>query len=505
MNSKVNNMVQFRYCGIENNENMKQLFVPNRIRHYHVLMFIFLLCITRGTYAQSVDLDKKLGAENAALVEAQMGLYQDEKMTDYVRKIGNRLVSKLDKNPFEFHFAIADEGVPNAFALPGGYVYVTRGLLALVTTEDELACVMGHEIIHVMERHSIKQMRTSVLPRMLELPGNIVGTVVHEDLGNLVNLPISTSNTLLLSSYSRKHETESDTKGMTLASKAGYDPGALTPILERISKAVEVVMEEEEKKSYFSSHPYTPDRIKNIDKKKAKLNWEEEAKVSVNFPDPLDGLVFGVNPKKGIFKDQVFIHPDLNFTITFPEGWHTSNQSTAVAAIHEDHQAGVFVGLEDSGKSPEEYAKIFEEEIEKEHKQKPSISEPRKVNDHPGYLITMEDNSGSMPMYIHILWLKMDEKVFKLIGLAPRSQEPHLRATALSLRTLTAKERSSVNVNVLRVVHAKKNESIEALSLRSNNVLDSSLTSLINGIDNGAELKSKQSIKVIVKEKYENN
>lgn len=481
---------------------MKQLFVLPQYHHYQVLIFILLLSISRGTYAQSIDLDKKLGAENAELVEAQMGLYQDEEMTDYVRKIGNRLVAKLEKNPFEFHFNIVDEGVPNAFALPGGYVYVTRGLLSLITTEDELAGVIGHEIIHATERHSIKQMRKSILPSMLELPGNIVGTVVSEDLGNLLNMPISTSNALWLTSYSRKHETESDTKGVTLASKAGYDPGAMKSILDRISMAVEIVTEEEEKKSYFSSHPYTPDRIKKIEKTEAKLVWEEAAKVSTSFPAPIDGLVFGNNPRKGVFEDQVFIHPDLNFTITFPEGWHTANQSTAVGAIHEDQQAGVFVGLEDSRKSPNEYAKIFEEEIEKEHKQKPSISEPRTVNNHQGYLITMEDNSGSKPMYIHILWLKIDEKVFKLIGLAPRSLEPHLRATALSLRTLTAEERSSVRVNVLRVVHAKKNESIEALSNRTNNVLDTSLTAIINGIDETAKLESNQSIKVIVKEKY---
>ncbi len=482
---------------------MKQFLVPLRDGIYHMLFLVFLFCIAHSSFSQSVDLDKKLGAENAKIVEAQMGLYQDEKMTDYVRKIGSRLVSKLEKNPFEFHFAIADEGVPNAFALPGGYVYVTRGLLALITTEDELACVMGHEIIHVTERHSIQQMRSSILPRMLELPGNIVGTVVHEDLGNLLNMPIATSNALLLTSYSRKHETESDTKGVTLASKAGYDPGAMKSILDRLSKAIEVVTDQSEKKSYFSDHPYTPDRIKKIDKTQTKLSWEETAKISANFPAPLNGMVFGVNPKKGIFNDQVFIHPDLNFTLTFPEGWHTSNQSTAVSAIHEDHQAGVFVGLEDPGKSPEEYAKIFEEEIEKEHKQKPTISEPRTVNDHPGYLITMEDNSGSKPMYIHILWLKMDEKVFKLIGLAPRSQEPQLRATALSLRTLTDEERNSVKVKVLRVVQAKENESIEALNNRTNNILNSNLTAIINGIDEGEQLKSDQLIKVIVKEKYE--
>ena len=252
---------------------MKHYSLLFRYHIYQLLPLIFVLCVPPELLSQSIDLDKKLGAENAELVEAQMGLYMDKELTDYVRKIGDRLVDELDKNPFEFQFHIADEGVPNAFALPGGYVYVTRGLLSLITKEDELAGVMGHEIIHVTQRHSIKQMRTSVLPRMLEIPGAIVGTVVNEDLGNLLNMPISTSNTLLLSSYGRKHESESDNKGVTLASKAGYDPGALKSILDRISKTIEAITEEEEKKSYFSSHPYTPDRIKNIDKVEAKLKW----------------------------------------------------------------------------------------------------------------------------------------------------------------------------------------------------------------------------------------
>ena len=108
-----------------------------------LLIAIFLLSCSSIVLAQSIELDKKLGAENAKLVEEQMGLYPDEAMTAYVRAIGNRLVAGLDKNPFEFQFHIADELIPNAFALPGGYVYVTRGLFLLITTEYELACVMG--------------------------------------------------------------------------------------------------------------------------------------------------------------------------------------------------------------------------------------------------------------------------------------------------------------------------------------------------------------------------
>ena len=469
---------------------------------YQLLLLIFLIASSSISLGQSIELDKKLGAENAKIVEVQIGLYPDKEMTDYVRSIGNRLVAALDDNPFEFQFHIADDPIPNAFALPGGYVYVTRGILLLMTTEDELACVMAHEIIHVIKRHSVKQMRSSILPRLLELPGAIVGSVVNEDLGKLLNIPITTSNSLLLSSYSRKHETESDTKGIELASKVGYDPYAMITIMQRLSQAVEVISNEKEKKSYFSSHPYTPDRVSNINKTASKLNWIEKEKISKDFPNPLDGLVFGNNPRKGLFKDEVFLHPDLNFTITFPKGWETTNQATTVGAIHKDRRAGAFLGLEDPSKTAEQYARMFEQEIEKEHKQKPFRSEPRSVNNHSGYLISMVDNTGDETMFLHILWLEMDDKLFKLIGFAPEALESDLRKTAMSLRTLTSAERNSIEVYITRIVQANKNETLEELSERTNNVVNTKITSILNGIDEKSKLNEKQPLKVIMKEKY---
>jgi len=465
-------------------------------------ILIFALTVWSISFGQSIELDKRLGAENAELVEIQFGIYPDEDATEFVRAIGNRLVAALDENPFEFIFYIADDPTPNAFALPGGYVYVTRGILSLITTEDELACILGHEIIHVIQRHSVKQMRSSVLPKMLELPGAIVGTVVNEDLGDLLNTPMSTTNSLLLSSYGRKHETESDTKGIELASKAGYDPSALADILERLSLAVELLTNEKEQKSYFSSHPYTADRVDKINKTTSKLSWEEKTNIAEDFPMPLDGMVFGNNPRKGVFKEQVFFHPDLNFTITFPEDWETSNQSTTVSAIHKDRQAGVFVGLEDPSASPEQYAKVFEQEIEKEHDRKPSRSEARTVNGHPGYLISMEDNTGDESMYIHILWLKMDKHLFKLIGIGPKSFETDLQNTARSFRTLTSAERRAMEVYTIRIVQANKNENLQKFSKRTKNVLKPQITSVMNGIEENVTLNVGQVLKVVTKEKY---
>jgi predicted Zn-dependent protease len=485
------------------NKMVQSNFLNRRVAiKLHLFLIVLLIAFLNVSFGQSVHLDKRLGEENAKLVEDQMGLYPDKAMSDYVRAIGDKLVAQLDKNPFDFQFHIADDRVPNAFALPGGYVYVTRGLLTLITSEDELACVMAHEIIHVIKRHSVKQMRKSIIPHLLEVPGAIVGTVVSDNVGNLINAPIKTSNTLLLSSYSRKHEREADSYGIELAAKSGYNPFAMGDILDRLSRTVELLTDEKQKKSYFDSHPYTPDRVKSIEKISANLSPGKESKISEDFPSPIDGLVFGSNPKKGFFDENVFVHPDLNFTITFPDEWETTNQPTSVIAIHEDRQAGIFLGLEDPSKSPKEHAKEFEKAIKKEHKQKPSRSETRIVNNNEAYVISFEDNSDDVPMYIHILWLKMNGQLFKIIGFAPKTFETELKETAMSLRTLSSKEKKDIKVNLVRIVKARDNETLEDLGKRTNNILKTNLTALINDVEENSKLEKNQAVKIIIKEQY---
>jgi len=477
----------------------------NSIGSIHKFIFSIItisFVVVNYSNCQSIEYDKNIGAENAKVVEVLMGLYVDKEMNEYVSNVGTRLVNEIEKNPFDFNFYIADTHIPNAFALPGGYIYVTRGILALINTEDELAGILAHEIIHVTERHSVKQMRGSILPGLLQLPGNIVGTVVDKDLGTMLNSPLTTSNKLFLASYSRSHETEADKKGAELAGKAGYDPLALGIILERLAYTIEQITDEAEQKSYFDYHPYTPDRVRRIEKKSSKLEWTETEKVSGDFPVPLSGLVVGLNPSQGIFREEVFIHPDLNFSINFPDEWECFNQSIAVGAVQKDQLGAIFVGLEDPSLSPEKHAMKFEENLEKSHGIKPALSEPRTVNENSGYLISLEDQSGDIIMYIHILWLNMDNKIFKLIGIAPKSLEPDLRTSALSLRTLTEDERYGVNVHKLKIVSARESETLNELNERSTGVLDITLISLINGLDVNKTLTSDQLIKIVTEQKY---
>lgn len=476
------------------------------MRNLIALLKITACCIiisvsTANLHSQSLDLDRQLGAQNAQMVEEQMGIYEDEELTSFVRNVGNRLVSQLDNPMFQFRFHVVDDPTPNAFALPGGYVYVTRGILSLITTEDELAGVMAHEIIHVVQRHSVKQMKKSIIPKLFELPGQVVGSVVSEDLGKLLNAPIETSNKLFLSDYSRKHETEADVKGVALAAKAGYDPSQLSVILARLSKAVEILTEEEEKKSYFDDHPYTPDRVSSINKTVKKLRWAQRPPIAADFPAPLDGMLFGHNPGHGVFQESTFIHPELGFAIDFPADWEPANKPNSVGVVHPDRQAAIFVGLDDENKKAAELGSSFARSIKSRYPRTPVQASEYDFKGLPAYLVSMEDDSGSEPMYIHVLWVKMEKHMFKLVGLGPTKYESQLRKSAESLHLMTEEERRSVKKLEFKVVTGLEGETMEQTQARVESPLKVEVNTFLNGLQRDALIQGKR-VKILVEEDY---
>lgn len=465
-------------------------------------LLFFLTLFGSNSFAQSTEIDKELGAQNAEMVKIQMGIYDNQEMTSYIRKVGERLVSHVKDKKFDYTFQIVDDPMPNAFALPGGYVYVTRGILTIIESEDELACVMAHEIIHVERRHSIKQLGNSILPKLLEVPGNIIGNVINEDLGNLYNAPIKTSNDLVLASYSRRFETESDEMGITLASKAGYDPLSMNDILTRLNSSVEYLTQHKTKKSYFDDHPFTTDRVKSINSISKDLKWSKQEPLDPNFPDPIDGLLFGENPNKGVFIKNTFLHPDLKFSITLPENWTASNQPEAVSAVFEDRNAGIFLGLSDNTKTPEQMGKAYVARLQKEFKKKPVKAESYTLNGNPGYLVTLIDDSGSEDMYLYMFWVKIDSKLFQLIGIGPKYLETTLQKSAASLHTLSMEESKKISKTVLKVVSAN-DETLEDLLVRNSCKVPPEAIALINGIEIGKRLTAAEKIKILIEVPYQ--
>jgi len=468
----------------------------------HTLLILFITVIALGnTDAQSIDLDKKLGKENAQKVVEQFGIYQDKAMTAYINKVGQRLVSHLDSALFQYEFYIIPSESPNAFALPGGYVYVTTGIIPLLENEDELACILGHEIIHANNRHSVRQMKKKILPAILQIPGNIVG-IFSETTGALINAPLQTTSSLLFASYSRKFETEADEQGIKLAAASGYDPNALPLVLSRMSDAVALVTGKEEAKSYFSDHPYTPDRNKAIHKIIANLKIEKTTPISSDFLNEFNGIIFGKSPSQGVVRDNKFLHPDLDFYFEFPKDWNIDNQAGGVAAYNEKKDAALFLSIENKNATPEAVAKEFVSKLKQSYKSSIDESKSMTINGNKAYLVRFHEQGRSYNTYAYVVWISYNKKLYRLVGMSAKNNLDKLQNAVKSFRSLTAKEHDSIMQKYLSIATAKENESLGALSKRSGNLLKSELTALINDKKPDERLSKGTQIKIVLQKPY---
>ena len=282
-----------------------------------------------------------MGREYDQDVAASIGLYADSGLQRYIQQFGARLAATSERPNLPWSFHVVDDPVVNAFALPGGFIYVTRGILAHLNSEAELAGVVGHEIGHVTARHSVSQMSKQQLAQI----GLAVGTIASpefERVGGLVSAGLG----VLFLKYSRDAERQADDLGLRYMRRVNYDPREMPHVFEMLTRVSQAegggrVPE------WLATHPDPENRRGRIEQEIAALP-QTFSGVAVN-RDPylqrLDGLVFGNNPREGYFKDNQFFHPDLRFRVTFPEGWTTSNGKQAVVAVSSQKDALVEVSL----------------------------------------------------------------------------------------------------------------------------------------------------------------
>ena len=454
---------------------------------------------------QPIEADRQLGVEASRQIDEQIGIVDDLELTSYVSAVGQRLTSQIADRRFEYTFKIVDQQEPNAFAAPGGYVYVSRGLLSLANAEDELANILGHEISHVGRRHTAKQLAKARAPKLLSLPGKAVARVLSRDLGRLLNAPVSLFGAACLASYSRQDELEADILGQQLAAKAGYDPMALAAILSRLENHEQLQTGTRRRASFFNTHPTTPRRVAGImahAKNVERISQKGIAPDHAEFLQRLDGLLLGDNPANGVFHGQTFLHPGLDYHIAFPVGWTTMNAPQTVGAVARKRDALVFVGVLGKGTDPEQLGRALVDGLAAEFGIRPSRSESIEVGPLPGYLVTLTDASGSEPMHMHFLWVACRGLIYQMIGLAPERYREVLRQTALSFRPLTAEDRSSIKEIRLRIVAARDGEQLGELSDRTGNVWKLRETAIANGIDSTEALSADQLIKIAVSQMY---
>jgi predicted Zn-dependent protease len=277
----------------------------------------------------------QMGREADPQIVAQLGLVEDEDVQRYVSDLGLRLAAVSERPDLPWTFRVVDDPVVNAFALPGGFIYVTRGILLNFDSEAELAGVLGHEIGHVTARHTVSQMSRQQLQQI----GLGVGMIFSENVRELGGL-LSAGMQLMNLRYSRGDESQSDELGLNYIAQLGYDPTAMIGVFEMLAQAGGGSGEEGRVPEWQLTHPYPENRADNIREYITANGLPTDGRVErASYIDHLDGLVYGEDPRHGYFKDARFVHPDLAFELTFPSGWRTINQRSVVAALEPSEEA----------------------------------------------------------------------------------------------------------------------------------------------------------------------
>jgi predicted Zn-dependent protease len=285
----------------------------------------------------SEDQEIAMGRQADSAVITSIGLYADPVWQRYIQQFGARIAATSERPGLPWTFRVVDDPAVNAFALPGGFIYVTRGLLAHLTSEAELASVVGHEIGHVTARHTAAEMSKQQLIGLGLAAGSMASSQVAKYAGTA-----SQALGILYLKFSRDDESQADQLGLRYMGRASYDPRQMPEVfrmLERLSTAEGG----SRLPTWLETHPSPANRVAAINQQIAALP-QDFSGTSVNrdaYQRLLDGLVFGLNPRQGFFTGSQFSHPDLRFRITFPDGWTTHNGAQAVVAVSSQGDAAI--------------------------------------------------------------------------------------------------------------------------------------------------------------------
>lgn len=448
----------------------------------------------------SPEVDRQMGADTAKMVEQEIGLIDDKALTAYLEQVGQRVLAALPGRQFTYRFAVVDQLEPNAFAAPGGYIYVSRGLLALAQSEDELAGVIAHEIQHVERRHSVQQSRKELGLGLLALPGQLLGSIVSEDLAALAGKPFEA----IAAGYSRDQEREADTLGQPLAAAAGYDPTAMALILDRMERFIGTLTHEKRAPSFFDSHPTTPERVSTLTQRAASITRAGPAPVAANqaaFLKRLDGLLIGQNPAEGVVRDESFLHPDLGFRIVFPKGWAVENSRASVASMSPDRKGVAVLGIAGPGEAADlpKIAAAFAEKLGRRYGAKPDEIKGTTAGGLPAHAVVFTDSTGGEKMHLYSVWMVLRGTVYQMIGIGPESHRALVRAVADSLRPLTQAERDTITELRLRVVSARAGDDLAQLSKRTGGALALPVLAAMNGLAPDVRFSGGEPVKVAVR------
>ena len=430
----------------------------------------------------------EMGKQSDPQIVASMGVYPDEGLQQYVTQLGQRLAASSERPDLPWTFRVIDDPTVNAFAVPGGFIYVTRGLLTHITSEAQLAGVMGHEIGHVTARHSVNDMSKAQLAQL----GLGIGMIFSPTLASLGNLAGAGLQVLFLK-YSRDHENQADELGVRYMRRLNYEPTQLAEVMQMLERSSELEGSSGKVPEWLATHPNPPNRVAHI----LQVSRDSQAEASGSgtpvirhdeYMRHLDGVVFGENPREGFFEGTTFLHPDMRFTFVFPSGWKTANGKTAVQAISPNQDA--IMGISAAQGSPQQALQEFgnDQNVQVGGAQQTSI------NGHQAVVADFAAATEQGTLRGMVAFISNNGMTLGVMGYTPEARWGSYQSTISrsigSFATLTDQRALSVQPKRLDVVQLPSSMTFSTFTQRYPSTEKPEIVALINQIQGDARLTS---------------
>lgn len=442
-----------------------------------------------------------LGKQSDPQIREEMGVVNDPALQQYVDRVAMPLARNTERPDLPWTFTIVDSPSVNAFALPGGFIYLTRGILAHLNSEAELAGVLGHEIAHVTARHSAAQYSKATAGSLGLLLGQIFvpelrpfGQAAESGLG------------LLFMKFGRDDELEADRLGAGYAAANGWDPQGVPSLLETLGRLSEGT-DRKGVPNWLSTHPMPEDRVAKIEETVSTLKTQAPRQLTVGRAEYLkrvDGMMFGDNPKEGVQRGDAFLHPDLRFQLRFPSQWQVQNTPQQVVARAPDGNAFVFLQLvqQPQGRNLSEVAAADLGQTGLQYVDGGQTD----INGLPAFVGTFRGQMQQLgDVVLRSAWIQHNRQIYRFAGLAPtaayRQVERAIAGSLASFEPLSAAEAERIRPNVIELYTVRNGDTWESIASgpgRKN--VPAATLAVINGFSAEERPQAGDRLKIVVEE-----
>ena len=419
-----------------------------------------------------------IGRQGDAEIRKEMGVYADEELQRYVSGVGERIAHVSHRPNLPWTFTVVDVPAVNAFALPGGYVYVTRGLLSHLGDEAELAGVLGHEVGHVTARHAAQQYTRSATGGL----GVLLASIFVPGVRPFSDLASAGLGTFFLK-YGRDDELESDRLGVEYAAKAGWDPASVPRFLETLSRLD--AMSARGVPNWLSTHPDPGSRVVKAAPIAATFAAGEHERNRDDFLRRIDGLAYGEDSSEGVVRGHRFLHPDMRIAVDFPEGWEVQNGSEQVVAQPDGDKVLMLLRTADSARGVDLAAGARKHMKGLGFTFESGALQP--VSGLDGFVAEYRGKAKEVgAVRVRAAHVAVGRQVYMVAGVAPEAEfrrvEAEFTAALASFRELTAREAGAIRPNRIGLYEAKVGDSWQSIAQRvGRGLVPATRLALMNG------------------------